>query len=134
MRAESDQQVAYLMQWEVRGLYVWYEGYVTSGELLEVAQTWQGDERFDDLRYILQDFSGAETITRDVETMKFLAANDSAAKISNARIRLAVFPNRPDVINLVQAYLGAGMRTWTIRVFPTREAARAWVASPFTAA
>ena len=113
--------------WEKGGIYVAYSGQTSDEEVARFAEEGQADERFMDLRYVLHDFLNCTGATFSTPRMRELAAIDSAAAVSNPRIKIAVVADREDVLAMVLAYLGAGFPGFELRVFATLSAAREWL-------
>lgn len=118
----------YRITWEEHGIHVRYTGIVTTEEVLAYATEVQGDARFDDIRYSLNDFSACEGVVSSQPALELLAAGDNGAAASNPRVKIAVVTDRQDVIDTVRAYLEIGLSRYPLRIFPTLTEARAWVA------
>jgi hypothetical protein len=106
---------------------VTYSGQTSDQEVARFAREGQADERFMDLRYVLHDFLKCTGATFSTQRTRELSAIDSAAAVSNPRIRIAVVTDREDVLAMVHAYLEAGFPGFELRVFASVPAARAWL-------
>jgi hypothetical protein len=113
--------------WERAGIYVTYSGQTSDEEVARFAQEGQADERFMDLRYVLHDFQKCTGATFSTQRIRELAAIDSAAAVSNPRIKIAVVTDREDLLAMVRAYLEARFPGFELRVFASVPAARAWL-------
>ena len=82
--------MSYHNKWEAKGIYRKFTGIVSGQEVLLSNYAIQGDPRFDDIRYVINDFTEIvdfEVSTRDIDT---IAAVDNAASISNPNIKVAI--------------------------------------------
>lgn len=119
----------YQTVWEKGGIYVTYSGQISDAEVARFAEEGQADERFMDLRYVLHDFLKCTGATFSTQRTRELAAIDSAAAVSNPRIKIAVVTDREDVLAMVRAYLEGGFPGFELRVFASVPTARVWLQS-----
>jgi hypothetical protein len=119
--------MGHLLRWQGRGLHVRFEGEVQVRDILTMARTAQADERFDRLRYTVNDFSDCTLVDGDDDAMEEFAANDYAAGLTNPDIRIALVPDTPQVRHLMERYCSMGLVKWPVRVFPSAEAASGWL-------
>lgn len=115
------------LRWQGRGLHIRFEGEVGVRDILSVARTAQSDERFDRMRYAINDFSGCTLLDGDQDALEELAANDYAAGLTNPHVRIALVPDTPEVRRLMERYRAIGLVKWEVRTFDTPEAASGWV-------
>ena len=113
--------------WEESGIYVSYSGQTSDEEVAQFAQQGQSNERFTDIRYVLHDFLRCTGATYSPQQTEELAAIDSAASVSNQKIKIAVVTDREDVIAMVNAYLNAGFDGFALQVFPSVSLANTWL-------
>lgn len=114
--------------WEKRGIYVKYEGAVTDHDVQSVVTLFQADRRYDAIRYVLHDFTDCQHLTYSSKLLEEIAACDSIAAMNTTGHRVAVFPDRPEVLRMVELYLESGFRSPdVVRVFSDSAGARAWV-------
>lgn len=118
------------LSWESRGLLVTYQGQVTSPELSAVVRSFQSDERYDTIRYILHDCTGCTGATYMPADLEELAATDGAAALQNPRVRVAVIATHPEMLAFTRQYLFAGLNRHELRIFSTLEQARDWACIP----
>jgi hypothetical protein len=88
----------------------------------------EGDARFDDLRFVINDFlciTGVSSSLRDVEEV---AAIDSIAAITNPRIKVAVVATSPMVIEMAESYIDSPLNQYPTKIFQTLADARQWIA------
>lgn len=122
--------MGYALQWEDRGVVKQYFGHVSSEELLAPVIATEADERFDSLRYVINDFLEATSIAFTQADIDAIAAYDMGAAATNPHIKVAVVAAQPEVIELVRRYMQAAARAYPTRIFSTMVEARAWVAVP----
>ena len=118
------------VHWENRGVVKRYFGQVSAEELIAPVIATEADPRFDRLRYVINDFLDATSVTFTQADIDEIAACDIGAALTNPRIKVAVVVVQEDVIELVGRYIQASGLAYPTRVFPTIAQARAWVAEP----
>ena len=112
---------------EDHDIYVEFTGLTSDSEIQEFARMGQSDTRYTDLHYVLNDFTGCSGVTfSEAVTLEF-AAIDSAARISNPRLRMAVVTERDDVKALVSAYLNTQVSGFALKTFPSVALASVWL-------
>ena len=119
----------YRVYWEHPGILVEYSGKTNDEEVADFAREGQADPRFCTLRYVLHDFSDAESATHSGRVIEELAATDFAASRTNPRVVIAVVAQKHDVLEMVKAYLEVGLSGYPLRTFHTVERARHWIRS-----
>lgn len=118
------------LHWEPRGVVKRYFGHVSREELIAPVVQTESDERFDTLRFVINDFLEARSVAFTEADIDDIAALDIGAAATNPRIRVAIVAVQPDVIALVQRYLDVAAGAYPTSVFATLAEARAWVALP----
>ena len=83
-------QVPYSTRWEARGVVWKFEGRVTGVELLNANHEIYGDSRFDQMAYQIVDLTEVERFDVTEEDMIVIAANDRAAALSRADVKVAI--------------------------------------------
>ena len=119
----------FVHHWEPYGLLREFHGHVTSEEILRAVLESHAAPSFDDYRYVINDFRRVTSIELDQTTMDEVAAFDAAAYRSNSRVRVAVVPGLPEVMDTVAAYSASGMSPFVIAVCNSVDAARDWALS-----
>jgi hypothetical protein len=100
---------------------------VTTGEFFESIDHFQGDSRFLNARYSINDFTdvlGHNIGTRDV--MRF-AAFGAGAYYSNPNIKIAIVTQDKAIADLIGVYAGTGVVGFPLKIFPDLSEARLWV-------
>lgn len=90
----------------------------------------ESDPRFDDLRFVINDFLDVQNISISSDDVEYISAVDRAAAVTNSNIRIAVVANRPEIIALADQYANSPMNAYPTRVFATLAEARAWLGAP----
>src|SRR5664279_1667287 len=115
----------YTLVWEPHGVVKRYSGFVSGPEFVQSVEVVIGSDHFDDLRFIINDFLGANdhSITRD--TLEDIVALRYGASQTRSSIRTAIITTAPRfaaIADAVNAALPDGVpRT---EVFPTLPMAR----------
>lgn len=94
--------------WEARGVTRSVAGVVTAQELDSSALQIQGDERIDDLRYLIQDFVAIDDAIVSVDEIEIMAYRGSVALRNNFRIKIAFVGNHPVVHQMIDAFNHSG--------------------------
>lgn len=114
--------------WEPKGVCKTYRGFVTSQEFMQSIAEFQGDPRFDDCRYSLNDFSHVEGHNITEADVKRFAAFAIGAYRSNPKVRIAVVTADDSIRSLLDFYSTEGHSPYPLRIFPSLVDARSWLA------
>lgn len=115
--------------WEAPdGVLKRYFGHVTDSEVLEGNQQVEADPRFDELRYVVNDFTDCTSLETSSPDVEAIAAIDGAAAVSNSRIRIAIVATHVDVLAVSRAYASSSRNPYDTRIFESVDEARAWLA------
>lgn len=118
----------YRTVWLEKGLEKTASGIVTGCELIASRKELYGDPRFDNVEYILSDYSSAEAIEIAEQDVKIVAFMDGAAAMSNPNCRVAIVSPNNNKIPLANYYTQLSKNSpWQTRVFQTVEQAREWI-------
>ena len=115
------------LQWEPHGVLRTFSGTVEFEEYMESVASLQNDARFDELRYIVEDFAGCDSLHVSEAQMEMVMANAIGAAYSNPYIRIAAVAVEAQVCNLITLF--AQGSPFITRVFPQMAQARAWLAA-----
>lgn len=118
--------MAYHIYWEPAGVYRRYSGHTSFEELVVSVLAVENDPRFDEIRYVINDFLASEQVSFTPEGICELSAVDGAAERSNPNIRIAIVADRPAIRAAGEAYIAAGLNTYETRLFDTLPEARRW--------
>ncbi len=119
----------YRIIWEAQGVIKKFSGLVDSEELLRAGTDTEADPRFDNYRYVINDFLDCTGFSLSSPVVDEIAAIDWAASRANARIRIAVVATAPEIIEATRQYAASPLNIYPTRIFPTMAEARAWLAS-----
>lgn len=120
--------MAYVNNWEHKGIYRKYDGEITGKDILHAVQEVEADVRFDDIRYVISDFLDISGIRYERKDIVLLASIDRAAAMTNPDIKVAVIINSPEMMDAVKIYTDSlGSPPYPTRTFATLAEARAWV-------
>ena len=119
--------MSYEIVWEPRGVVKRFFGQLTSNDMmLSVAET-EGDARFDDLRFVINDFLGVSDVMSSHRDVEEIAAIDSIAAMTNPRIRVAIVTTLPIVVEMAEGYINSPLNKYPTKMFQTLEDARTWI-------
>ena len=122
--------MAYDIFWEQRGVVKHYRGCVSSYDLLQSVLDTESDARFDDLRFVINDFLDIESLALANVDVEEISAIDRAAARINPHIKIAIVSISTDIIALGNEYANSPMNTYPTRIFATNADARAWLNAP----
>jgi hypothetical protein len=120
----------YRLEWEPRGIYKHYSGFVTADEFLQSITEYQGNPNFDVMRYSINDFSevaGTDAADHDIS---LFAAMGAGGHYANPHIRVAVVAQSPAILEMVEIYLSTGIIEFPLRIFRSLDEARRWAEAP----
>jgi hypothetical protein len=116
----------YELFWEPRGVYKRFNGFVAIQDYLRSQEAVLGDRRCDDIRYIINDFLAIEGYSMTPDDAEYSAVITRGASLSNPRIRIAYITTDTNIILLIK--LVSKLSSFELKIFPTLEAAREWLA------
>jgi len=96
--------MAFINNWEAGGVYKVFSGDVTGSEVLDSAVEVEEDQRFDQVRYVINDFLAVDGVDANERDIALVAAIDRAASKTNPDIRIAVVATQQKIIELAQHY------------------------------
>lgn len=120
--------MSYENRWEGEGLYRLYTNKITGKEVLESNLSIQGDSRFDNLRFIVNDFTDITEFEVSENDISKIVAIDNAAARSNANIKIAIVATNADLLEWIRLY-SEKMENSSykyIRIFDTIDEAYEW--------
>lgn len=116
--------------WENKGVFKRLSGHVSADEFLRSVEAIQADPRFDDIRYVINDFSQVSSHELDADLLQELAAIQYGAQASNPQVR-AVYVGLggdPVLAQLLQSVLiGSQSSVYRVALFETLPQARDWL-------
>jgi hypothetical protein len=102
-------------------------GQLTDHDMLQSVLDTESDSRFDDLRYVINDFSRITGSFVDISIIEDISVADSGAARSNPSIRIAVVTCSPEIQNLTECYANSPLNTYETRTCATEAEARSWL-------
>lgn len=117
----------YTLTWEARGVIKKFFGRVTSDELFQAGIDTEADPRFDDYRYVINDFVECTGFSVSPGVVDEIAAIDEAAAKINHSIRIAVVATLPEIIAVANEYANSPMNAYATRIFATLQEAQGWL-------
>lgn len=122
--------MAYELVWEPDGVLKRFSGTVPADEFLRSVKQVQGDSRFDDMRYIISDFSAAQADKIGEDVLTELSAMHYGAYASNPNCRIAfITTDQPFGERVKRMLLSPDMMSYQVEVSPTLSEARDWLDS-----
>ena len=119
--------VGYELHWGERGVVKRYVGTVTAHDVIQSAVDVERDSRFDDLRYVINDFLEIVDVAVTGLEIERLAAIDKGAFETNPKIRIAIVTDRDDVVGLAREYADSPVHVYPTRIFSTLRSAKEWL-------
>ena len=114
--------------WESRGVHRVFSGHTTGDEITQAVAELTGYGDFDAIRYVINDLSACDTISFDQPGAEVVTAYDVAARLSNARIKVAIVATTPRAQAAAEAYLAVSEGSFPTKIFHSLAQAREWVA------
>ena len=118
----------YFLQWSDDGLYRKFFGALSGEEIATSNLILHGDPRFDELNYIINDFSDIDTLNISDTDITLIANTDRISELYNRAVKVAMVFNEPRLLTWVEKYFTEiGPGAFELRVFDDPQAARQWV-------
>ena len=120
--------MSHLNKWESNGLYRGFSNKITGEEVLKINLDIQGDPRFDDIRYVINDFTGIVDFDISDSDIEKIVAMDNAASKSNPKIKIALISIFEPLLVWINNYCDAmqGSR-YECKIFDNTQDAYKWV-------
>ena len=96
--------MSHLNIWEKKGLYRKFENNINGEEVLMSNYSIQGDPRFDDIKYVINDFTQIIDFEVSSADINVIAATDNAASISNPDIKIAMISTHDPLLAWIKRY------------------------------
>jgi len=97
--------VAHSNTWEDAGLYRVFKDKISDDEVLKSNLSIQGDERFDCIKYVINDFTKMTDFEISDTGIHKIAAIDNVAAISNPNIKIAIVSTHEVFLSWVSLYV-----------------------------
>ena len=119
--------VGYEIIWKERGVVKRYLGTVDARDILQSTIDVEKSPRFDNLRYVINDFLGADSIDATGLDVDELAAIDRGAFATNPHVRIAVVTVSELVAQLTTQYVRSPVNVYETRLFSVLSDAEQWL-------
>lgn len=118
----------YQNKWEEVGLHRTFTGTISGQEVLTANLSIQGDPRFDDINFVLNDFTAIDGFDVTEIDISKIVATDNAAAISNPNLKIAIVATDKSLLEWIYMYLGK-METspYQCQIFHNKNDALTWV-------
>ena len=97
--------MAYKNEWKEKGLHRQFTGVITGREVLKSNIYIQGDERFDDIKYVFNDFTQIEGFEISDINIAEIAAIDNVAAIHSHKLKIIILATNKDFLEWADHYL-----------------------------
>lgn len=116
--------------WEDKGLYRVFSGNISGREVLQANLAIQGDARFDNINYVVNDFLKIDGFDIDDSDISIIASTDNVAAVSNPNIKIAVVATLEPFLVWVRRYMEAMQdAVYPTELFSNLDDAYLWVNS-----
>lgn len=114
--------------WEATGLYRHFTNKINGQEVLNDNLNLQGDSRFDDIKYVINDFTDiADFDFSDIDIQK-ISITDKVASISNPTIKIAIITTIESLLVWIELYCKSMEGSlYDCKIFDNSEDAYKWV-------
>ena len=122
-------------KWEENGLYRTFTDSVTGEEILTSNLSIHGDSRFDDIKYVINDFTRVvEFEAAELDILKISTIDNVAAK-SNSYLKIAIVATSESQLNWIHQYQKQMQNSpLKCKIFGTVNDAYEWVSKSLSSA
>ncbi len=121
--------MSYEITWEPFGVVKRFYGCLTGDDLKQSGMKLHGDERFDVIKYVINDFLGVEDVSVTEDDIEEINAIDNAASRSNRKLKLSVVATNEGILELAARYANSADNIHPFGIFTTIDDARNWLGS-----
>lgn len=122
--------MSYELRWHPGGVTKYFFSIVTNDDMLLSVYESEADSRFENLRYVINDFLEIEGCDFETPIAERIAIQDRGAAFTNPNIRIAVVTTHPQVIAAAEAYAASPLNVYPTKIFSTLQEARVWLGFP----
>lgn len=119
--------MSYETSWEPRGVLLCFSGDITIRDILNASVDYEKDCRFDDLLYVIADYSQITSCNSEPEHIDDVWVVDTGAKLSNRKIKKAIVTTNLKVISMAKRYKESTDSPFPVEIFTTEAEARKWL-------
>lgn len=114
--------------WEHRGVHKRLSGHLSASEFQRSVEAIQADPRFDEIRFVINDFSAVTGHELDEQRLLELAAIQYGAQASNPQVRVVYVGADPQLARWIRSALIDSQRSlYRVALFDTLPQAREWL-------
>jgi hypothetical protein len=122
--------MAYELVWEPDGVIKRFAGHVSGREFIQAVESVQGDARFDDARYVINDLLAVTSHDLSDDVLTEVAVLQYGAYASNPNCRVVFVTTDEALAGIVRKDPAvSGLSSYQTEVCPTVAAARDWLDS-----
>ena len=118
--------MAYEIAWEPRGVWRKYSGTLAPEDLVASVDVVQRDERYDTLRYSINDFLAVENVADIAVILDQVLAKAIGGAFSNPQLVMAIVARGDSVLSHARMFLMPDF-PYPVKLFDNLDAARAWL-------
>lgn len=119
--------MSYEITWEPFGVVKRFYACLTGDDLKQTGMQLHGDARFDEIRYVINDFLGVTEVAVTEADVEEINAIDNAASYSNRKLKLSVVATNERIVELARQYGNSPDNVHPFGTFSTIDAARKWL-------
>lgn len=120
--------MAHLDIWEREGLCRVFTGKISCSEILDSNIELHASPRFDDIKYLINDFTGSTEFEASSRDIKECIAIDNAASKSKQQLRVAMVAKIEPILTCAHLYaLKMENSSFECRIFDNIDDARCWL-------
>lgn len=118
--------MGYKPSWEKSGVVKHFFGVVTGHDISDSQNDVHGGDRFDSLRFVINDFMDVQAVDMSELDVEYIAALDKAAFLSNPLIRVAIVTTNTIVREMSEQYVNSPMNVYPTKIFDNMVDAERW--------
>ena len=119
--------MSYQIIWYPKGAIKRFSGRVSGSDIYHSVVDMHRDPEFDSIRYVINDFLAAESLSFAGFDIHEVAAIDQAASASNPNILIAVVASKREIIDLAREYVESPLCFYPTEIFPDMATAERWL-------
>jgi len=120
--------MTYDLQWLDKGLYRRFSGAIDGEEIANSNLQLHGDPRFDELQFIIDDFSGIDAIDLADGDLSLIANINKVGEVHSRDVKIAVVLDHPKRMEWYNQYFQEmGPASCDIQLFDDKPAAQQWL-------
>ena len=120
-----EQLMSFKIMWERHGVHAVFSGELNATKVLDATIKIQSDPRYDDLRFIILDYTRVMSFSFDSAVLDEVMAHRYGAAYSNARVRIAIVACDEKLLAGIAIEISES-QPCEMAVFTDLETARSW--------